>query len=60
MMNIQRAKEITLSPEMKTVTFLGKEIYIQHVDEKNETATVFPLHDENNEMVVHVSQLKEK
>lgn len=60
MMNVQRAKEIAQSPEMIDVTYLGEKIYIQHVDEKNETVTVFPLDNRENEMVVNVAHLKEE
>lgn len=35
-MNIQRAKEIVESPDMKKVTYNGVPIYIQHVNEELE------------------------
>ena len=38
-MNAQRAQEIAASAEMEKVTYNGAQIYIQHVDENNGTAT---------------------
>ncbi|RCK12085.1 H-type small acid-soluble spore protein [Bacillus licheniformis] len=37
-MNTQRAQEIVESPDMVDVTYNGRPIYIQRVDEQNETA----------------------
>lgn len=59
-MNSQRAKEIVSSPTMVDVTLNGVPIYIQHVDEKNETARIFPLGEPENEQEVSLSQLNEK
>ena len=42
-MNKQRAKEISESPVMANVLYNGKSIYIQHVNEQNETARIYPL-----------------
>ncbi|MBA2939577.1 H-type small acid-soluble spore protein [Paenibacillus sp. CGMCC 1.16610] len=42
-MNKSRALEIASSPEMAHVTFNEIPIYIQTVDEKNETAMVYTL-----------------
>lgn len=36
MMNTQRAQEIVESPVMVDVTYNGKQIYIQHVDQQND------------------------
>jgi small acid-soluble spore protein H (minor) len=58
-MNAQRAKEITASPEMISVTYNGKPIYIQKVDEKKDTARIYPLDDPSQETSVSVSQLTE-
>ncbi|MBW4839601.1 small acid-soluble spore protein H [Paenibacillus timonensis] len=58
-MNSQRAKEIVASPSMVDVTCDGVPIYIQHVDEKNETARIFPLGQPENEKEVALSQLNE-
>ncbi|GIP50626.1 Small, acid-soluble spore protein H [compost metagenome] len=59
-MNSQRAKEIVASPSMVDVTCDGVPIYIQHVDEKNETARIFPLGQPENEKEVALSQLNEQ
>ncbi|NGQ96148.1 small acid-soluble spore protein H [Brevibacillus sp. SYP-B805] len=58
-MNTQRAKEIAASPVMANVTYEGVPIYIQHVDEKNETARIYPLDQPANEQTVPVSSLQE-
>lgn len=58
-MNSQRAKEIVASPSMVDVTCDGVPIYIQHVDEKNETARIYPLGQPENEKEVALSQLNE-
>ncbi|WP_134703568.1 small acid-soluble spore protein H [Ammoniphilus sp. YIM 78166] len=58
-MNIQRANEIAESPVMRHVTFNGTPVYIQHVDENNETARIFPLDEPQNEQEVPVAQLIE-
>jgi len=46
-------------PEMVHVTYQGIPIYIQHVNESNETARIYPLHDPRKEQTVPVSALKE-
>jgi small acid-soluble spore protein H (minor) len=58
-MNNQRAQEIAVSPTMVDVTYNGKPIYIQHVDEENETARVYPLDQPENEQSVPLSSLVE-
>ncbi|UCZ53175.1 small acid-soluble spore protein H [Bacillus shivajii] len=58
-MNRHRAEEISESPIMANVTYNGTPIYIQHVDDQNETARVFPLDDPQNEFVVQVDNLVE-
>ena len=58
-LNTQRAKEITVSPEMISVTYNGKPIYIQNVDEKNDTARIYPLDDPSQEKSVSIAQLTE-
>lgn len=59
-MNSQRAKEIVASPSMVDVICDGVPIYIQHVDEKNETARIYPLGQPENEKEVALSQLNEQ
>lgn len=58
-MNNQRAQEIAVSPVMVDVTYNGTPIYIQHVDEKNETARIYPLDQPENEQSVPLSSLVE-
>ncbi|WP_027414662.1 small acid-soluble spore protein H [Aneurinibacillus terranovensis] len=59
-MNKQRAKEIAASPIMVNVTYGGTPIYIQHVDEENETARIYPLNQPENEQEVPLYSLKEE
>lgn len=59
-MNKQRAQEIAASPVMANVTFNGVPIYIQNVDEKNETARIYPLDDPSKEQQVSLSNLTEQ
>jgi small acid-soluble spore protein H (minor) len=56
-MNKQRATEIATSPIMENVTFEGRSVYIQHVDEVNETARIYPLDDPENEQNVPINSL---
>lgn len=58
-MNKQRAQEIAESPVMAKVTYNGRPIYIQHVDEKNETARIYPLGQPEREEEVSLSSLIE-
>ncbi|MBD0381542.1 small acid-soluble spore protein H [Paenibacillus sedimenti] len=51
-MNKQRATDIAASPVMANVTYQGVSVYIQHVDEDNETARIYPIgHPEEEEEV---------
>ncbi|WP_067729490.1 small acid-soluble spore protein H [Oceanobacillus damuensis] len=59
-MNIQRAEQIVESPELINVTYNGKKIYIQHVDEQNKLARIYPLDDPQNEFDVQLEQLSEE
>lgn len=59
MMNKQCAQQIAASPVMANVTYNGVQIYIQNVDEANETARIYPLNEPNNEQEVPVSSLME-
>jgi small acid-soluble spore protein H (minor) len=58
-MNKQRAQEIASSPVMANVTYNGVPIYIQHVDESNETARIYPLGRPENEEEVSINSLLE-
>ncbi|WCK54480.1 small acid-soluble spore protein H [Aneurinibacillus sp. Ricciae_BoGa-3] len=59
-MNAQRAKEITTSPQVVDVTFQGVSVYIQHVDEKKETARIYPLDHPEKEQEVPLNSLQER
>ncbi|MEB9686251.1 H-type small acid-soluble spore protein [Bacillus thuringiensis serovar pingluonsis] len=58
-MNKQRAKEIAASPVMANVTYNGVPIYIQNVNENNETARIYPLNEPENEQEIALSNLIE-
>ena len=58
-MNTQRAQEIVDLPVTIDVTYKGKPIYIQNVNEDNETARIFPLDDPENEQEVPLTSLEE-
>ncbi|SDI74615.1 small acid-soluble spore protein H [Natribacillus halophilus] len=58
-MDEQRAQEIAHSPDMKHVTHEGTPIYIQHVDEAEGTARIFPLEQPEEEQSVSVDNLVE-
>jgi small acid-soluble spore protein H (minor) len=59
-MNKQRAQEIAASSVMANVTYNGTPIYIQEVDEKNETAKIYPLDKPENEQEVSLNNLLEQ
>ena len=56
-MNKQRATEIAASSVMANVSHEGVPIYIQHVDEANETARIYPLDQPENEQRSSFKQL---
>ncbi|MCD7035483.1 H-type small acid-soluble spore protein [Metabacillus sp. GX 13764] len=58
-MNIQRAREISEQTEMANVTYNGKAVYIQHVDEGSGMARIYPLGQPENEKNVAVHELLE-
>lgn len=58
-MNKQRAQEIAASPVMVNVTFNDVPVYIQHVEENNETARIYPLGEPQQEQTVPLSDLRE-
>jgi small acid-soluble spore protein H (minor) len=59
-MDSQRAQEISLSPTMENVSYNGKQIYIEHVDQQKGTATIHPLDEPNNKQSVPVTSLIEQ
>lgn len=58
-MNIQRAQEIAASPVMANVEYDGARVYIQHVDEANETARIYPVDKPEQEIEVPLRSLSE-
>ncbi|MDL4841029.1 H-type small acid-soluble spore protein [Aquibacillus rhizosphaerae] len=58
-MNSQRAKEIIDSATMVNVIHEGTPIYIQNVNEAEETARVFPVDQPENEKEVPLNSLTE-
>lgn len=58
-LNLLRAQEIAQSPVMANVTYLDKQVYIQHVIEHSETARIFPLDEPQNELEVNLDNLIE-
>ena len=58
-MDVQRAQEISFSSVMANVSYNGKSIYIEHVDQQNGMATIHPLDDPNNKQNVVVTNLIE-
>lgn len=58
-MNTPRAMEIATSPVMANVTCDGVPVYIQNVDEHNETARIYPLDQPENEQDVPLNSLVE-
>lgn len=59
-MNKRRAQEIAASPVMANVTLNGVPIYIQNVDESNETARIYPLDEPVKEQQVSLANLTEQ
>jgi len=59
-MDERRAQEIASSPIMANVTLNGSRIYIEHVDQGKQTATVHPLDNPNSKQSVSVTNLQEQ
>ncbi|MBA2941278.1 H-type small acid-soluble spore protein [Paenibacillus sp. CGMCC 1.16610] len=58
-MNKLRASQIAASPVMANVSCNGVPIYIQNVDEANETARIYPLDQPDQEQEVPLHSLIE-
>lgn len=58
-MDAQRAQEIAFSPDMINVTYNGENIYIEHVDRQNGTATIHTLEEPNQKQSVSITSLME-
>lgn len=59
-MNIQRAQQIASSPVMANVLCDGTPVYIQHVNEQNETARIYALSHPEEEREVPLYTLTEQ
>ncbi|MFC2946888.1 H-type small acid-soluble spore protein [Virgibacillus sediminis] len=59
-MDKQRAKEIRQSENLINVTFRGNPIYIQNIDEQNETANVYMLENPQETHRVSLGELQEQ
>lgn len=59
-MDAQRAQEIADSPIMADVTYNGSRVYIEHVDQGKQTATVHPLDNPSSKQSVAVTGLQEQ
>jgi len=59
-MDKQRAKEIRESENLINVTYHGDPIYIQNVNENNETANVYELENPQKQHEVSVDDLTEQ
>jgi len=58
-MDAQRAQEISASPVMADVTYNGNRVYIEHVDQENQIATIHLLDNPNEKQSVPVNNLEE-
>lgn len=59
-MDAKRAQEIADSPKMANVTYNGNRVYIEHVDQGSNTATVHPLNDPSSKLSVEITNLHER
>lgn len=59
-MDVNRAKEISQLGEMANVQYQGEAIYIQAVNEKEETARIYSLNNPQAEKDVPVQSLFEQ
>jgi small acid-soluble spore protein H (minor) len=59
-MEVNRAKQIVESGDIVRVTYEGKQVYIQHVDEKDEMARIYNQENPDKEMVVPIRLLHEE
>ena len=59
-MDVQRAQEIVNSPAMINVTYNESLVYIEHVDQEKQLATVHPLNNPTSKQSVSVTKLQEQ
>ncbi len=58
-MKPERAQEISASPVMADVTYNGNRVYIEHVDQENQIATIHLLDNPDGKQSVPVNSLEE-
>ncbi|MDQ0223823.1 H-type small acid-soluble spore protein [Metabacillus niabensis] len=58
-MDAKRAQEISNSPTMINVMYQGNSVYIEHVDQERELATIHPINEPNQKQSVSVTNLVE-
>ncbi|MBO1511087.1 small acid-soluble spore protein H [Metabacillus bambusae] len=59
-MDSKKAQEISSSSVMANVTYNGKQIYIEHVDQQKGMATIHPLDEPSKKETVSVTNLIEQ
>lgn len=59
-MNKQRVKEIVSSPDMVNVTYNGSQVYIERVNENNNTAGIHYINQPENKLEVSLNSLIEQ
>lgn len=59
-MNSQRVKQIIESPVMINVSYHGIPVYIEEIDEENQTASIFPLENMESQQEVDLAGLIEE
>jgi small acid-soluble spore protein H (minor) len=59
-MNSQRAKEIVSSPDMVNVTYGNTPVYMEMVNDSDQTCTIHYLNQPNEKMNVPLSSLVER
>lgn len=59
-MDRNRAKEILDAPHMIQVRMAGIPVYIQKVNETEQTAQIFPIDEPDHEQIVPLQQLVEE
>jgi small acid-soluble spore protein H (minor) len=58
-MDAQRAQQITNSPVMVNVFYNGTPVYIEHVDQEKQVATIHPLSNPDSKQSVPLTNLQE-
>lgn len=59
-MNSQRVKQIIESPVMINVSYHGIPVYIEEIDEENQTVSIFPLENMESQQEVDLAGLIEE